>query len=90
MHFKINKKLWFGRKFIGWGWDCPQRWEGWLLLISFILLVKLFYIIALPSGIFLLLIFLISIIFFIILYKTSGKPRWGSWWDKLKKRKLIK
>ena len=70
-------KPWFGRKLLGWGWGLPQTWQGWMLLLLYIVTV------VYTVQYFAFLIFA-SIIFFVIIWKTSGKPQWGTLWRKKK------
>ena len=32
-------KYWFPAKRYGWGWGLPRTWQGWVVIISFALLV---------------------------------------------------
>lgn len=34
------KRYWFRRKLYGWGWT-PATWQGWLVLLGFVLLMLL-------------------------------------------------
>ena len=34
-------KYWFPAKRYGWGWGLPRAWQGWVVIISFALLVVL-------------------------------------------------
>ena len=81
-------KPWFGRKTIGWGWGLPARWQGWLVLILYIISVitssNLNIDIKLKFFIFLLL----TIIFISVIRKTSGKPEWGTLWNIEKNKKV--
>ena len=32
-------KYWFHAKRYGWGWGLPSAWQGWLVLVTYLLLV---------------------------------------------------
>lgn len=33
------KKYWFPRKTFGWGWGLPSCWQGWVVMLSYIMLL---------------------------------------------------
>lgn len=79
----MKKRLWFKAKNYGWGWY-PVTWQGWVILLFFILLVIGNFIridrrshsvsdtlINFVPQTFILIIFLL-----IICYKTGEKPEW--------------
>lgn len=82
------KKIWFRRKYFGWGWQ-PVTWQGWLITIIYIFLLILFAL-KLDSRAhsvsdslisFALPFIVLTTIIIIICYKTGEKPRW-QWWGK--------
>jgi len=73
------EKPWFGRKCFGWGWGLPQRWQGWVVLILYLLFMRALFTIVLPQELLIVFGILITFIFFITIWVTSGKPQWGSW-----------
>ncbi len=34
-----EQKFWFPAKRYGWGWGIPNCWQGWLVLVAFIVLL---------------------------------------------------
>ena len=34
-----NKKIWFPAKRYGWGWGLPCSWEGWAVMVTWLLLL---------------------------------------------------
>ncbi len=34
-------KYWFPAKRYGWGWGLPRTWQGWVVIVSFVLLIIL-------------------------------------------------
>ena len=76
------KKYWFKAKLYGWGWT-PARWQGWLVVLAYILAVIGFGLTidetSPPREIvftFFLPIFLLTIVLLRICYGTGEKPRW--------------
>ncbi len=39
MGVKPAQQCWFPAKRYGWGWGVPQTWQGWLVLISYLVVV---------------------------------------------------
>lgn len=76
-----SEKPWFGRKLFGWGWGLPQRWEGWATLIIYLLLILIPQSVFQSKIFFLVFTLFATIILFAVIWKTSGKPQWGSWWN---------
>jgi hypothetical protein len=44
-----DDRYWFPAKRYGWGWGLPQAWQGWLVLLGFVLLVALGTLVFPPS-----------------------------------------
>lgn len=83
------KKLWFKRKYYGWGWR-PSSWEGWLVLLVYVLALRKVFIVRdrlshsgsdTIIGITLPVIVL-TIILILICYIKGEKPKWQ--WGKQK------
>lgn len=73
---------WFKRKLYGWGWT-PAKWQGWVVLIIYILALFLFAFSIDESSpdrevifTFVLPIVLLTITLIGICYKKGEKPRW--------------
>ena len=76
------KKLWFKRKWYGWGWY-PASWEGWLVTVLYVALVLAFALTVDKSSppeevafTFALPMVLLTIAFIRIAYRTGEKPKW--------------
>lgn len=80
------KKLWFKRKWYGWGWY-PASWEGWfvtVLYVTLIVLVALSREEAIPGNpdsgsnfvVFALPLIFLTAAFVFLAYKTGEKPKW--------------
>jgi hypothetical protein len=82
-YLKDNPKgYWFKRKIFGWGW-VPVKWEGWIFLLIWVILLVQFELIAVKtypdrSNVLqtLVHIILLVILLFLVCYKTGEKPRW--------------
>lgn len=77
------KKYWFPAKRYGWGWGVPVTWQGWLVLVAY-LLAMVAGALALnpartPLG-FLVLTTVATAIFILVCYLTGEPPRWR-WGD---------
>ena len=73
-----NKKIWFRAKNYGWGWY-PVTWEGWSVLIIFVIL-EIFFIMNVFFFVPGTVLSILALIF--ICYKTGEKPGWR--WGKKK------
>ena len=78
-----REKYWFPAKRFGWGWGAPTAWQGWVVLVGYIVVVALIstffspdrYPVLFPIGV----AFATSVLIGICLKK--GEPpawRWGS------------
>lgn len=89
-----NKKLWFKARKYGWGWT-PITWQGWMLVVGYVVLVTALAISLLPHageelGVVYITtfgLFLVSLTSFLIgiSYRKGEPPSW-QWGDKPKKR----
>ncbi|MCB5197207.1 hypothetical protein [Deefgea salmonis] len=77
-----KQKYWFPAKRYGWGWGMPSSWQGWCVLLAYLMLLILAVILKLPDHQPLLFwsgFGLLSLIFLIICWR-KGEPtqwRWG-------------
>ncbi|MDO8648257.1 MAG: hypothetical protein Q7R81_00565 [Candidatus Peregrinibacteria bacterium] len=75
------KSLWFKAKHYGWGWY-PATWEGWLVMLVFVLLIVgtsiLFDLEQHPERMipFFLTITALVLALLVICYRTGETPRW--------------
>ena len=83
----MSKKLWFRAKTYGWGWT-PCSWEGWLVILAYVLAVFFYMIRTLDAQLngdygaplyYHLLIALTTLLLIWVCYKKGEKPgwRWG-------------
>jgi len=74
-----KKKLWFPAKTYGWGWGPPTCWQGWLVLLSFCLLITLASLVFSPDAhplAFFASVTLLSGVLIGICWLKGEPPRW--------------
>jgi hypothetical protein len=74
-----EKTFWFPAKRYGWGWGPPTRWQGWVVLTLYVLLLALNAMIFLPSdniAAFLGCAVALTIALMIVCWFTGERPRW--------------
>jgi len=72
-------RYWFPAKRYGWGWGLPNRWQGWLVLAIFVLLVGILVRVLPPQAA--LVPFIIGVLVLIaalmaICYAKGEPPKW--------------
>jgi hypothetical protein len=73
-----EKQIWFPAKRYGWGWGLPCRWQGWVVVIVWVLLSASIGWLGLPAHPWLfngVLCFLTLLLFSVCWWKGE-KPRW--------------
>jgi hypothetical protein len=85
---KEEKDIWFPAKKYGIGWGFPVTWQGWVISLSYLLIVLggSFTLTATPRSeiLFLAFIFILTILFVYICIKKGEKLKWR-WGDKKNK-----
>jgi hypothetical protein len=74
-------QYWFLAKPHGWGWGFPVLWQGWALLITYIISLVLIGNVFRPDrrlGAFLSAVVLLSAAFLFVVWATGEPPRWRS------------
>lgn len=73
---------WFKRKLYGWGWT-PVTWQGWLLIIVYILLIVVFSMTIDNTSprqevvfTFILPVVLLTVALIRVCYRKGEKPKW--------------
>lgn len=80
-------QYWFPAKRYGWGWGLPIRWQGWVVLVTYIatLLLSVF---MFPPGremsLFLAAVAVCTVVFAAMCWITGEPPRWR-WGNEHKK-----
>jgi len=77
-----DRRYWFAAKRYGWGWT-PVTWEGWVVLLAFVLLMIAGSILVLPRygllRFYAYVAVLIAVLTFVC-WRTGPPPRWR-WGD---------
>ncbi|HUQ72075.1 MAG TPA: hypothetical protein VM165_21280 [Planctomycetaceae bacterium] len=74
-----ENKYWFPAKRYGWGWGPPTAWQGWAVLIGFVVLLVVVAIVFPPDRE--LVSYLMSVgallaVLIAICWRTGAPPRW--------------
>jgi hypothetical protein len=77
------RRYWFPAKRYGWGWGPPIAWQGWAILIVWLLALLLGMRYVVPHELPLKLAFLLgmSLVLVLICWLTGEPPRWR-WGDR--------
>ena len=81
---KDNHKIWFPATKYGYGWGLPSTWQGWAVLLTYLILVLLgsLHLEYFGGRIIPFLIYLVvlTVILIFICWKKGEKPEWR-WGD---------
>jgi hypothetical protein len=84
---KDKKKIWFPAKKYGFGWGLPVTWQGWVVFLSYMLLIIIgslaFISFHLRPDIFSLYVIILTSVLILICWKKGEKAKWR--WGKTKK-----
>jgi hypothetical protein len=72
-------RFWFPAKRYGWGWGLPNRWQGWLVLAIFVLLVGVLARVFPPEvrlGPFIVGVLVLIAALMAICYAKGEPPKW--------------
>jgi hypothetical protein len=73
-----EKKIWFPAKTYGWGWGLPCCWQGWVVMLSFLLLLGGSALLLLPlhpliwEGV----VWFLALLLIAICWIKGERPRW--------------
>ena len=73
------KQYWFPAKRYGWGWGLPTTWQGWAVLISYLVVIGLVSVWVPPSvnpDRFWGLVFLATVALGVIVWRKGEPPGW--------------
>ncbi len=72
-----EKKIWFPAKRYGWGWGIPCAWQGWVVLIVWLLLLWGGTFLVREHPVFFITYTLVlSVALIVICYRKGEKPKW--------------
>lgn len=77
-------KYWFPAKRYGWGWGPPTVWQGWVVLVIFLVLVAGGAFTLLPSHgplVFVAYAFVLCLVLVAVCWMKGERPRWR-WGDR--------
>jgi hypothetical protein len=78
------ERFWFPAKRYGWGWGPPVTWQGWVVLIGFVMLVVAGVFLFPPAQrtfSFVIYTVLVSVAFGVVCYVKGEPPKWR-WGDR--------
>lgn len=74
-----SKQYWFPAKRHGWGWGAPATWQGWAVLVSFLVAIGVI-VWRVPQrtepGLFWGLVLAASAVFAVIVWLKGEPPGW--------------
>ncbi len=73
-----NPRYWFPAKRYGWGWGIPVTWQGWIVLVAFII-AMLIAGMTLAAGHLILYLVTVAILVGVLIaicYAKGEPPRW--------------
>ena len=76
-------KYWFRAKRYGWGWGLPCAWQGWLVLIAYLMLIVggiPFVKVSRGDFVYIAYVLVLTIVLIAICWITGEPPRWR-WGD---------
>ena len=72
-----EKKIWFPAKRYGWGWGLPVCWQGWVVIVVWVLLLGAgTFLIPKHPGLYVAYSLVLALVLIIICYLKGEKPRW--------------
>ncbi|MGF6854883.1 hypothetical protein [Paraburkholderia sp. CI3] len=74
-----SREYWFPAKRYGWGWGLPLRWQGWLTLLAYFVLLGVVVFRFQPAGhplTFALLVALLTVALVVVCWLKGEPPRW--------------
>jgi len=74
----MKKRYWFRAKRYGWGWGLPGTWQGWVVLVAFLVAAPLGAVFLLGSGVgaFILYEAVITAVLLAVCFRKGEPPRW--------------
>jgi hypothetical protein len=79
MNEPIHRKIWFPAKRYGWGWGLPITWQGWLVLIGYVLLIvagRFWFLPEYHAATFVFYVLFLTVLFISICWFKGEPPKW--------------
>jgi hypothetical protein len=76
---QTDRKYWFPAKRYGWGWGIPNTWQGWAVIVGFVVLISVGSLIFPPRTemvAYLAYVFVLAAILTAVCWATGEPPRW--------------
>ena len=74
-----DRKYWFPAKRYGWGWGIPSTWQGWAVIVGFVVLISVGSILFPPRtelAAYLAYVVVLAAILTAVVWMTGEPPRW--------------
>jgi len=73
-----DDRYWFPAKRYGWGWGPPNNWQGWSVLVGFVVLIAVGGAMNLPHSParFMTYVVVLSLLLIAICWWKGEPPRW--------------
>jgi len=74
-----EKKYWFPAKRYGWGWGLPSMWQGWMVLIVYVILLGIGYLAFRPReepAHFIIYVNCLSVLLVVVCWLKGEPPHW--------------
>lgn len=75
----VARSYWFPAKRYGWGWGLPRTWQGWVVLISYLMGLLVIALTSNPESHpvrFAILWVVSTVVFLATCWRTGEPPRW--------------
>lgn len=75
----MKSPYWFPAKRYGWGWGMPTVWQGWVVMVVFLVLLLAGGVRLLPAYgpmIYVGYVLLLSALLFVVCWLKGEPPRW--------------
>jgi hypothetical protein len=76
---QTDRKYWFPAKRYGWGWGIPRTWQGWAVIVGFVVLIAVGSTLFPPRtdlAAYLAYVVVLCAILIGICWLTGEPPRW--------------
>jgi hypothetical protein len=74
-----ERRYWFPAKRYGWGWSFPATWQGWVVVVIYVMLIGVGAAFIQPSlqpGRFVAYLVILSALLVAVCWATGEPPRW--------------